>query len=90
MVTEPRGALTCMTLTFAILADSGPFCGLLLTILGSRSEFYGCLSPRCAYMSFINTRHFCRFWPISWAHRFGVPEQFLWLLNPNVRLCARH
>ena len=42
MVTEPRGALTCMTLTLAILADSGPFHGLLLTVLGSQSDFYGC------------------------------------------------
>ena len=58
MVTEPRGALTCRSLTLAVLADSGPFRGLLLTNLGSQSDFYGCRSPRCAYVSFINTRHF--------------------------------
>jgi len=50
MVTEPRGALTCRTLTLAVLADSGPFHG----------------------------------------HQFGVPERFLWLLNPKVRLCIVH
>ena len=42
IVIEPQGALTCMTLTLAILADSGPFRGLLLTVLGSQSDFYGC------------------------------------------------
>ena len=66
MVTEPRGALTCRSLTLAVLADSGPFRGLLLTNLGSQSDFYGCRSPRCAYVSFINNRHFGRFWPVSW------------------------
>ena len=58
MVTEPRGALMCRSLTLAVLADFGPFIGLLLTNLVSQSDFYGCLSPRCAYVSFINTRHF--------------------------------
>ena len=66
MVTEPRGALTCRSLTLAVLADSGPFRGLLLTNLGSQSDFYGCRSPRRALVSLINTRHFCRFWPVSW------------------------
>jgi hypothetical protein len=43
-------------------------------------------------VSFINTRRFGRFWPVSWAvtHRFGVPEKFPWLLNPKVRLRAGH
>ena len=67
MVAEPRGALTCRSLTLAVLADSVPFRGLLLTNLGSQSDFYGCRSPKCAYVSFINTRHFGRFWPVSWA-----------------------
>ena len=35
IVVEPQGALTCRSSTLAVLADSGPFCGLLLTILGS-------------------------------------------------------
>ena len=42
LVYGPQGALTCMTLTLAILADSGPFRGLLVTVLGSQSDFYGC------------------------------------------------
>ena len=37
----PQGALTCMTLTLTVLADSGPFRGLLLNILGSWSDFLG-------------------------------------------------
>ena len=50
------------------------------------------LNPKVRYVLFINTRHFGRFWPVSWAitHRFGVPGRFLWLLNPNVRLRACH
>ena len=42
MVTEHLGALKCRSLTLAILVEFGLFCGLLLTILGSRSDFYGC------------------------------------------------
>ena len=37
---EPRGAFMCRSSTRTILADSGPFCGLLLTILGSQSDFH--------------------------------------------------
>ena len=38
-IDEPQGALTCLSSTLAVLADSGPFRGLLLTLLGSRSDF---------------------------------------------------
>ena len=41
IVVEPQGALTCRSSTLAILADFGPFHGLLLTVLGSRSGFHG-------------------------------------------------
>jgi hypothetical protein len=41
MVAEPQGALTCRSSTLAVLADYVPFHGLLLTDLGSRSDFYG-------------------------------------------------
>ena len=40
IVVEPQGALTCRSSTLAVLAESGPFCGLLLTILGSRIDFH--------------------------------------------------
>ena len=35
----PQGALTCMTLTLIVLADSGLFSGLLVTVFGSRAIF---------------------------------------------------
>ena len=38
---EPQGVFTCRSSTLTVLADSGPFRGLLLTILGSRSGFHG-------------------------------------------------
>ena len=34
IVVEPQGALTCRSSTLAVLADSGPFHGLLLTFRG--------------------------------------------------------
>ena len=36
MIDEPQG----WSSTLAVLADSGPFRGLLLTVLGSRSDFH--------------------------------------------------
>ena len=39
-IDNPLGAFTCPSTTLAILADSGPFRGLLLTVLGSRSDFH--------------------------------------------------
>ena len=39
MVVESQGALTCRSSTLAVLADSSPFHGLLLTDLGSVSDF---------------------------------------------------
>ena len=92
MIDEPRGAFTYRSSTLAGLADSGPFRGLLLTVLGSRSDFLGLWTPRCAYVHDINTCHFGRFWPISWTitHRFGIPERLLWLVNPKVGLRIVH
>ena len=40
MINEPWGAFTCRSSTLAVLADSGLFLGLLLTVLGSRSDFH--------------------------------------------------
>ena len=40
-INKPWDVFTCMTLTLTVLADSGPFHGLLLTVLGSRSDFLG-------------------------------------------------
>ena len=40
IVVEPQGALTCRSSTLIVLADSGPFRGLLLTVLESQSDFH--------------------------------------------------
>ena len=39
IVVEPQGAFTCRSSTLTVLADSGPLLGLLLTVLGSWSDF---------------------------------------------------
>ena len=39
-IDEPRGAFTCPSSTLIVLADSGPFRGLLLTVLVSRTELH--------------------------------------------------
>ena len=40
IVVEPQGALTCRSSTLIVLVDSGTFRGLLLTVLGSRSDLH--------------------------------------------------
>ena len=65
MIDEPRGAFKSRSLSLAVFADSGPFRGLLLTVLGSQSDFHGCQTLRSAYMSVINNRSLGRFWPVS-------------------------
>ena len=76
ILVRPQGALTCRSSTLIVLADSAPFHGLLLKVLGSQSDFHSCWTPRCAYVSVINTHSFGRFWPVSWTitHCFGFPE----------------
>src|SRR3989337_309293 len=39
-INEPRGAFTCRSSTLMVFVDSGPFRALLLTVLGSRSDFH--------------------------------------------------
>ena len=40
IVFEPQGALMCRSSTLTVFADSGMFRVLLLTVLGSRSDFH--------------------------------------------------
>ena len=40
MVAEIQGAVMCPSSTLVVMADSGPFHGLLLTVLGSRVDFH--------------------------------------------------
>ena len=53
IVVEPQGALMCRSSTLTVLANSGPFLRLLLTVLGS----------------YVGREHsqFGRFWPVSWT-----------------------
>ena len=76
MVNEPCGAFTCRSSTLAVLADSGPFHGLLLTVLVSRRGFHGYQTLWCVYLSVIKLGSIGGFWPVSWiiTHRFGVPK----------------
>ena len=39
-INEPRGAFTCQSSTLTVLVDSFLFHGLLLTVLGRRSDFH--------------------------------------------------
>ena len=77
-IDEPRGAFTCRSSTLPFFVDSDPFCGLLLIVLGSQSDFHGCRTPRCAYVLVVKTRSLGRFWPVSWTitQFFVVPRQF--------------
>ena len=67
IVVELQGVLTCWSSTPGVLANSGPFHGLLLTVFRFQSDFHRCRTPRCAYVSVINSRRFGRFWPVSWT-----------------------
>ena len=51
IVVEPQGALTCWSSTLAVLADSGPFHGLLLTVLGSTPGAFTCRSSTLAVLA---------------------------------------
>ena len=66
-------AFTFQSSTLPILADSGLFHGVLLTVLGSQSDYHDYKTLGCVYMSVINTRSFGRFWAVSWTitHCFG-------------------
>ena len=61
IVVEPKGALTCRSSTLAILADSGPFHGLLLTVLGVRERFPRLTIP--GVRLHVRRQH-SQFWPI--------------------------
>ena len=50
IVVELQGVLTCWSSTLAVLADSGPFLGLLLTVLGGRGGFRGFRRSGCDYV----------------------------------------
>ena len=56
IVVETQGALMCRSSTLIVFADSGLFRGLLIIVLGSRSNFQGS-EPRGAFT--------CRSWALT-------------------------
>ena len=75
MIDEPQGAIMYRSSIVLGLSDSGLFHGLLLTILGSQSDFHGCRTPRFAYVLVVKTRSLGRFLPVSWSiTQFWGPE----------------
>ena len=74
-INEPWAAFMCRLSMLVGLTDSVPFLGLLLTDLGSLSDFHDCRTPGCVYVSFINNPRIVRSWALSWTitHCFGVP-----------------
>src|SRR3954471_8330140 len=106
IIDEPQGAFTFWSSTPAVLADSGPLHGLLITVSWAINHhfrfperFSPLTNPRCIYVLVINTRSFGRFGPlrgllitVSWAinHHFGFLERFPSLTNPRVHLRPGH
>ena len=90
---EPQGALTCRSSTLSDLAGSGPFHGLLLTVLGPLSDYHGCRTPRCTYVLAIKLAVWADFDPfLGLLLSFGVPNRFPRLMNPRLHLyvCRQH
>ena len=91
IVVEPKDALTCRSSTLAVLADSGPFCGLLLAVSGP-----GGISmidePLVRLCSGHQQSRFSLILSLSWTttHRFRVLKRFPLLSNPSVCLRVGH
>ena len=67
LLLNPKACLRVGHQDQEFLANSGPFHGLLLTVFRFQSDFHGCRTPRCAYVSVINNHSLGRFWPVSWT-----------------------
>ena len=86
-INEPWGAFTIRSSTLAVLTDSDPFHGLLLTVLGPQTRFIvvepqGALTCRSSTLAvFVHADLFH-----GLLLSFGVPKRFPWLSNPGVRL----
>ena len=59
-IDEPRSVFTCRSSTLEVFIDSDPFHGLLLTVLGSRSNLHS-LNPK---VSLRDGHQHSQFWPI--------------------------
>ena len=88
---ESRCAFTCRSSTLTVLADSGPFRGLLLTVLGSKAismvvKLQGALTCRSSTITvWADSGPF-----LGLLLYFGVSELFPLLTNPGVRLRLGH
>ena len=92
MVAEPQGAHTCRSSRLAVLDYSGPFPGLLLTILGPRvifmvAEPQGALMCRSSSVAVLGDSG-----PFHGLLLtvLGVPERFPRLTNRRVPLRVGH
>ena len=87
IVVEPKDALTCRSSTLAVLADSGPFCGLLLAVSGPGG--ISTIDEPLVRLCFGHQQsRFLSILSLSWTitHRFGVLKRFPLLSNPKVCL----
>ena len=87
IVVEPQGALMCQSSTIAVLADSGPFSGLLLAVSGPGG--ISTIDEPLVHLCFGHQQsRFLSILSLSWTitHRFGVPKRFPLLSNPKVCL----
>ena len=76
-INKPRDVFKCRSSTVIVFADSGPFHGLLLTYLGSQSDFHGCRTPRCGYVLVVKTRSLVESGPfLGLLLYFGVSGSF--------------
>ena len=88
---EPQGVLTSWSSTLPVLAYSGPFHGLLLTVLGPKAisiivELQGALTCRSSTITvWADSGPF-----LGLLLYFGVTELFPLLMNPGVRLRIGH
>ena len=86
---EPQGALTCRSSTLIVLADSAPFHGLLLTILGSKSDFQRAISTfNESWGAFMCRSSTHAVWPIldrflDYCSLFWGPEAISIVVEPE-------
>ena len=90
-IDDPLGVLTCRSSTLVVLANSGPFRGLLLTVFVSQSDFHVCRTQGALICRSSTLAVFVDADPFhGLLLNFGVPKRFPWLSNPGVRLHVGH
>ena len=85
MIDEHRGAFMCRSSTLAVLADSRPFCGLLLAVSGPGG--ISTIDEPLVHLCFGHQQsRFLSIMSLSWTitHRFTVLKRLSLLSNPKV------